>query len=81
MSKFLLFSAFTIFRQKNTFCQSLALETSSLNCLIVLAAIRFTLQKPAADLASHIPIWTPTIYTILICMQKKFNMYYFGKWC
>ncbi|XP_063397395.1 uncharacterized protein LOC134681638 isoform X2 [Mytilus trossulus] len=58
-----------IFRQKTSFCQSLALETSSLNCLIVLAAIRFTLQKPAADLASTIPIWTmftiPGLYVVL----------------
>lgn len=58
-----------IFQQKTAFCQSLALETSSLNCLIVLAAIRFTLQKPAADLASTIPIWTmftiPGLYVVM----------------
>ncbi|XP_033738590.1 uncharacterized protein LOC117326090 [Pecten maximus] len=58
-----------VFRQKPKFCQSAALETSSFNCLIVLAAIRFTLPKPDADLASEIPIWImftiPGMYVIL----------------
>ncbi|XP_069127206.1 uncharacterized protein [Argopecten irradians] len=58
-----------LFRQKPKFCQSAALETSSFNCLIVLAAIRFTLPKTAADLASEIPMWImftiPGMYVIL----------------
>ncbi|XP_060077445.1 uncharacterized protein LOC132556998 [Ylistrum balloti] len=57
------------FRQKPKFCQSAALETSSFNCLIVLAAIRFTLPKPDADLASEIPMWImftiPGMYVLL----------------
>lgn len=58
-----------VFRQKPNFCQSAALETSSFNCLIVLAAIRFSLEKPDADLASEIPMWImftiPGMYVIL----------------
>lgn len=58
-----------IFRQKSNFCKTIALETSSLNCLIVLAALRFSLNQPDANLASVIPIWVmftiPALYVIL----------------
>lgn len=63
-----------IFRQKSNFCKTIALETSSLNCLIVLAALRFSLNQPDADLASVIPIWVmftiPALYVILAILAK-----------
>ena len=63
------FSLLKIFRQKPTFCKSAALECSSFNCLIVLAAIRFSLPKPDSDLASEIPMWVmftiPGMYVVL----------------
>ncbi|XP_060576298.1 sodium/bile acid cotransporter 5-like [Ruditapes philippinarum] len=71
-----------IFRQKSNFCKTIALETSSLNCLIVLAALRFSLNQPDADLASVIPIWVmftiPALYVILAILGKfkgKIDMY------
>lgn len=58
-----------IFRQKSSFSKTIALETSSLNCLIVLVALRFSLNQPDANLASIIPIWVmftiPALYVIL----------------
>ncbi|WAR23490.1 P3-like protein [Mya arenaria] len=58
-----------IFKQKSNFCKTIAMETSSLNCLIVLAALRFSLNQPEANLASVIPIWVmftiPAVYVIL----------------
>lgn len=63
-----------IFRQKSTFCKTIALETSSLNCLIVLAALRFSLNQPDANLASFIPIWVmftmPALYVILAILAS-----------
>lgn len=64
-----------IFRQKDTFCKSMALETSSLNVLIVLAAIRFSLasNKNSADFASVVPLWVmftiPGIYVLLAILR------------
>ena len=62
-----------IFRQKPGFCTSVALETSSLNCLITLAAIRFSLPSPSDDLASTIPIWImftiPGLYILLAIVR------------
>ena len=62
-----------IFRQKTSFCKTVALETSSLNCLIVLAALRFSLNQPDANLASVIPIWVmftiPALYVILAILR------------
>ncbi|KAH3829012.1 hypothetical protein DPMN_131000 [Dreissena polymorpha] len=58
-----------IFKQKSNFCKTIAVETSSLNCLIVLAALRFSLNQPDANIASVIPIWVmftiPALYVIL----------------
>lgn len=71
-----------IFRQKSNFCKTIALETSSLNCLIVLAALRFSLSQPDANLASVIPIWVmftiPALYVILAilgAMKGKVEIY------
>lgn len=64
-----------IFRQKDAFCKSMALETSSLNVLIVLAAIRFSLasNKNSADYASVVPLWVmftiPGIYVLLAILR------------
>ncbi|KAL3870061.1 hypothetical protein ACJMK2_042677 [Sinanodonta woodiana] len=62
-----------IFRQKPSFCRTVAIETSSLNCLIVLAALRFSLNQPDADLASVIPIWVmftiPGLYVLLAILR------------
>ena len=61
-------------RQKASFVKTIALETSSLNCLIVLAALRFSLQQPDADLASMIPIWVmftiPGLFVALAVLQR-----------
>ena len=62
-----------IFRQKSNFCKTIALETSSLNCLLVLAALRFSLGQPAAELASILPIWVmftiPGLYVVLAILR------------
>ena len=67
-------------RQKASFVKTIALETSSLNCLIVLAALRFSLQQPDADLASMIPIWVmftiPGLYVALAILQRFYNTVY-----
>ncbi|KAJ8305523.1 hypothetical protein KUTeg_016068 [Tegillarca granosa] len=77
---FVAYALAKIFRQNSKFCTSVALETSSLNCLIVLAAIRFTLEKKDADPASTIPIWVmftiPGMYVLLAilkCIKKNIN--------
>ena len=61
-------------RQKVRFIKSIALESSSFNCLIVLAALRFSLPQPDADLASSIPMWVmftmPGLYICLAILQK-----------
>ena len=68
------FSLAAVCRQKASFIKTIALETSSLNCLIVLAALRFSLQQPDADLASMIPIWVmftiPGLYVVLAVLQR-----------
>jgi len=71
-----------IFKQKSNFCKTIAMETSSMNCLIVLAALRFSLNQPDANLASVIPIWVmftiPAIYVILAILsifKKKVDRY------
>ncbi|XP_071117652.1 ileal sodium/bile acid cotransporter-like [Haliotis cracherodii] len=60
-------------RQKVRFIKTIALETSSMNCLIVLAALRFSLPQPDADMASMIPIWVmftmPGLYVCLAILQ------------
>lgn len=62
-----------VFQQKTQFCKTVALETASMNCLIVLAALRFTLPQPSADLASTIPIWImftiPGLYVSLAILR------------
>ncbi|PVD23701.1 hypothetical protein C0Q70_16974 [Pomacea canaliculata] len=61
-------------RQKTAFMKTIALETSSLNCLTVLAALRFSLQQPDADLASTVPIWVmftiPGLYVGLAILRR-----------
>lgn len=62
-----------ICRQKTKSIISIALETSSLNCLIVIAAIRFSLDPYEADQASTVPIWvtftSPGFYAFLAVVQ------------
>lgn len=65
-------------RQKAAFVKTIALETSSLNCLIVLAALRFSLPHEVSDMASTVPIWVmftiPGLYGVLAILQmvKRF---------
>ncbi|XP_076462539.1 uncharacterized protein LOC143294907 [Babylonia areolata] len=70
-------------RQRAAFVKTIALETSSLNCLIVLAALRFSLQQPDAALASMIPIWVmftiPGLYLALAILQRIYSKLY-GYW-
>lgn len=71
-----------ICRQPSAFVKTIALETSNVNCLVVLAALRFSLQQPNADLAAMIPIWVmftvPGIFVILAAVNKirKTVLYY-----
>lgn len=46
-----------ICRQKHSVIKTIAMESSSLNCLVVMVALRFSLKQPDADLAAVIPIW------------------------
>lgn len=78
------FTLAAVCRQKFTFVKTIALETSSLNCLIVLAALRFSLKQPDSDLASTVPIWVmftiPGLYVVLAIVQRFYNtvMYYWN---
>lgn len=71
------FTLAVICRQKTSFVKTIALETSSLNCLIVLSALRFSLNQPDADLASMIPIWVmftiPGLYVALAILQRFYS--------
>ncbi|XP_076441524.1 ileal sodium/bile acid cotransporter-like [Babylonia areolata] len=64
-------------RQQTAFVKTIALETSSLNCLTVLAALRFSLPAPHADLASMVPIWVlftiPGLYVLLALLQSFYK--------
>lgn len=65
-----------ICRQNLAFIKTIALETSSLNCLVVMVALRFSLKQPDADLAAMIPIWVmftiPGLFVFLaICNKTK----------
>ncbi|KAK6990049.1 hypothetical protein BgiMline_013320 [Biomphalaria glabrata] len=65
-----------ICRQNLAFVKTIALETSSLNCLVVMVALRFSLKQPDADLAAMIPIWVmftiPGLFVSLaICNKAK----------
>ncbi|KAH9504680.1 hypothetical protein Btru_062561 [Bulinus truncatus] len=65
-----------ICRQSLAFVKTIALETSSLNCLVVMVALRFSLKQPDADLAAMIPIWVmftiPGLFVSLaICNKAK----------
>ncbi|GFN87123.1 sodium bile acid cotransporter [Plakobranchus ocellatus] len=66
------------FRQSYAFVKTIALETSSLNCLIVMVALRYTLEQPDADLAAMIPIWVmftiPGLYASLAICNKIKNV-------
>lgn len=66
-----------ICRQKPEFRKTIATETSSLNCLIVVAALRFSLEQPDADMASIAPIWVmftiPGMYISLTILKKFMN--------
>lgn len=63
-----------ICRQGNPFIKTIALETASLNCLVVMVALRFSIQQPSADLAAMIPIWVmftiPGLFVFLAIINK-----------
>ena len=68
----------TLCRQNTSVMKTIALHTSSLNGLIVLAALRFSLQQPDADLASVVPIWimftTPGLYVAMAIVQRIYEI-------
>ncbi|RUS92094.1 hypothetical protein EGW08_000118 [Elysia chlorotica] len=66
------------FRQPYAFIKTIALETSSLNCLVVMVALRYSLEQPDADLAAMIPIWVmftiPGLFVSLAICNKIKNV-------
>ena len=74
----------TICRQSYTYVKTIALETSSLNCLIVMVALRYTLPQPNADLAAMIPIWImftiPGLFVgLAICTKIKDTLIHYWR--
>ncbi|CAG5134189.1 unnamed protein product [Candidula unifasciata] len=61
-------------RQSYAHMKTIALETCSLNCLIVMVALRFSLKQPDADLAAVTPIWVmftiPGLFVVLAFCNK-----------
>lgn len=65
-------------RQNNACVKTIALETCSLNCLIVIVALRFSMKQPDADLAAVTPIWVmftiPGFFVLLAICNKVKNI-------